>query len=100
MARPIEQFGCQTANSCDMAKQFQKDYESSGLEIFDIKAGELLQHCMLAQDRIKELAAFKGVHYEPFLERYVEPLGEVACPFYVLACEDRDFIPSLLDPRP
>lgn len=92
----FEKFGCQAPlKECDMAGYFEKMYDQSGMEIFNIPATEIMQICWNAQQRLRELAAFKGQSYTELLREYSE--GESGnCPLHVIGFEEDAEVPTLL----
>lgn len=92
----FEKFGCQAPfQECDMAKQYEEMHKRSGMEEFNIPATEIMRICLNAQQRLRELAAFKDKTYPELLRKYSE--GESGnCPMYVIGCEESVDFPTLL----
>jgi hypothetical protein len=77
-----------------MQADFQDMYQRSGLEDFNINPAEMLELCLSAQKRLRELAAFNGMDYAEFIAVYAD--GD-NCPWYVLSHQDSTKYPTLLE---
>lgn len=94
----MNKFGCQSAErTCTSVADFKEMYKvSGGLEIFNISEAGHIRICHKAQQRLGEIAAFKGVTYAQLLERYTERNSN-NCPISVLLDEESVDIPTLLE---
>ena len=91
-----DKFGCQAPlQECNMAETYEKMYAESGLDQLNIPATKIMQICVDAQKRLRELAAFKNHTYSQLLSRYTEAESG-NCPMYIIGCEDEEKYPTLL----
>ena len=94
MSSSLEQFGCQTVNDCNQQSKFEKMYQETGMEDFNIPPARMLEICIQAQNRLKELAEFTRKDYKDFVRDNAKKSN---CPFTALSMAERSSIPTLLE---